>query len=50
MLNAFKSAESVLPNSLAFSFAIVGYALGVCGLYWRGWRVFFDCDLNDLRH
>jgi fatty acid desaturase len=33
MLNTFKSSESVLPNSLAFSFAIFGYALGVYLLF-----------------
>ena len=39
MLNAFKSAESVLPNSLAFSFAIVGYALGVFMLFNNHWLI-----------
>ena len=38
MLNAFKNVESVAK------------LLGDCGFYWRGWHVFFDCALNDLRH
>jgi fatty acid desaturase len=33
MFGSFKNSESVLPNSLAFGFAIVGYALGVCLLF-----------------
>jgi fatty acid desaturase len=33
MLSAFKTNESVLPNSMAFSFAIFGYALGVFMLF-----------------
>jgi fatty acid desaturase len=33
MFSTFKSSESVLPNSLAFSFTIVGYAAGVCMLF-----------------
>lgn len=33
MFNTFKSAQSVLPNSLAFSFAIFGYAFGVYMLF-----------------
>jgi fatty acid desaturase len=33
MMSAFKNTESVLPNSLAFSFAIFGYALGVFMLF-----------------
>lgn len=32
-MGTFKSAESVLPNSLAFSFVIFGYALGVYMLF-----------------
>lgn len=33
MFSAFRSSESILPNSLAFSFAIFGYALGVYLLF-----------------
>jgi fatty acid desaturase len=33
MFSIFKNPDSVLPNSLAFSFAIVGYALGVYLLF-----------------
>jgi fatty acid desaturase len=39
MLNAFKTSESVLPNSLAFSFAIFGYALGVFMLFSSHWFI-----------
>lgn len=31
--STFKNTDSMLPNSLAFSFAIVGYALGVYMLF-----------------
>ncbi len=41
MLNAFKTSESVLPNSLAFSFAIIGYALGVFMLFSNYWFINF---------
>jgi fatty acid desaturase len=37
MLSAFKTKESILPNSLAFSFAIFGYALGVFMLFSHAW-------------
>jgi fatty acid desaturase len=33
MFSAFKNSESILPNCLAFSFAIFGYALGVFMLF-----------------
>ncbi len=39
MLNAFKTSESVLPNSLAFGFAIFGYALGVLMLFSSYWFI-----------
>ncbi len=39
MLNAFKNVESVLPNSLAFGFAIFGYALGVLMLFNGHWLI-----------
>ncbi|MBC7755587.1 MAG: fatty acid desaturase [Bdellovibrio sp.] len=39
MLNAFKTSESILPNSLAFSFTIVGYALGVFMLFSGSWFI-----------
>jgi fatty acid desaturase len=39
MFSAFKSTESVLPNSLAFSFAIVGYALGLVMLFSNLWFI-----------
>jgi fatty acid desaturase len=39
MLNAFKTTESILPNSLAFSFAIFGYALGVFMLFSNHWLI-----------
>jgi fatty acid desaturase len=37
--STFKNTDSVLPNSLAFSFAIVGYALGVYMLFSNHWLV-----------
>ncbi|MEQ1487579.1 MAG: fatty acid desaturase [Methylotenera sp.] len=37
MFNAFKTTECVLPNSLVFSFAIFGYALGVLMLFSNYW-------------
>ena len=39
MLNAFKTSQSVLPNVLAFSFAIFGYALGVSLLFFDYWFI-----------
>lgn len=39
MLKAFKNVESVLPNSLAFGFAIFGYALGVLMLFNGHWLI-----------
>ena len=39
MPNAFKNVESVLPNSLAFGFAIFGYALGVLMLFSSQWLI-----------
>jgi fatty acid desaturase len=39
MFSAFKSTESVLPNSLVFSFAIVGYALGLVMLFSNLWFI-----------
>lgn len=36
---AFKNVESVLPNCLAFSFAIFGYALGVLMLFNGHWLI-----------
>ena len=39
MLNAFKTPQSVLPNFLAFSFAIFGYALGVSLLFVDYWPI-----------
>ena len=39
MCYAFKNLESVLPNCLAFSFAIFGYALGVLMLFNTHWLV-----------
>jgi fatty acid desaturase len=39
MFSMFKSTESVLPNSLAFSFAIVGYVLGLFMLFSNHWFV-----------
>ena len=33
MFSAFKTSQSVLPNCLAFSFAILGYAFGVAMLF-----------------
>jgi len=36
---AFKNVESVLPNCLAFSFAIFGYALGVLMLFNAHWLI-----------
>ena len=37
MLNAFKTKQSILPNSLAFTFVFVGYALGVYMLFNSHW-------------
>jgi fatty acid desaturase len=37
MLNAFRNAESIFPNSLAFSFVFVGYVLGVYMLFSSHW-------------
>ena len=39
MTNAFKNVESILPNSLAFGFAIFGYALGVSMLFSSHWLI-----------
>ena len=39
MTNAFKNVESILPNSLAFGFAIFGYALGVLMLFSSHWLI-----------
>ena len=39
MPNAFKNVESVLPNSLAFGFAIFGYVLGVLMLFSGQWLI-----------
>lgn len=39
MLDAFKTKESVLPNTLAFSLAIFGYATGVWMLFSDNWWV-----------
>ena len=39
MLNEFKTTESILPNSLAFSFAVFGYALGVFMLFSGYWFI-----------
>ena len=39
MCYVFKNLESVLPNCLAFSFAIFGYALGVLMLFNAHWLV-----------
>ena len=39
MSNAFKNVESILPNSLAFGFALVGYALGVLMLFSGNWLI-----------
>ena len=39
MCYAFKNVESVLPNSLAFGFAIFGYALGVLMLFNGHWLI-----------
>ncbi len=39
MLSAFKTPQSVLPNFLAFSFAIFGYALGVSLLFVDYWPI-----------
>ena len=39
MLKAFKNVESVLPNSLAFGFAIFGYALGALMLFNGHWLI-----------
>ena len=39
MTNAFKNVESILPNSLAFGFAIFGYALGVLILFSSHWLI-----------
>jgi fatty acid desaturase len=39
MITAFKTTESVLPNSLAFSFTILGYALGVFMLFSDYWLI-----------
>ena len=39
MPNIFKNVESVLPNSLAFGFAIFGYALGVLMLFNGHWLI-----------
>jgi fatty acid desaturase len=36
---AFKNAESLMPNCLALSFAIVGYALGVFMLFSNHWLI-----------
>ncbi len=37
--NAFKNVESVLPNSLALGFAIIGYVLGVLMLFSGHWLI-----------
>ena len=39
MLYGFKNLESVLPNCLAFSFAVFGYALGVLMLFNAHWLI-----------
>ena len=39
MPNAFKNVESILPNSLAFGFALFGYALGVLMLFSSNWLI-----------
>ena len=41
MLSAFKTPQSVIPNLLAFSFAIFGYALGVSLLFNYYWLINF---------
>ena len=39
MLNAFKTQQSIIPNLLAFSFAIFGSALGVSLLFNHYWLI-----------
>ena len=39
MLSAFKTPQSVLPNLIAFSFAIFGYGLGVSLLFVDYWPI-----------
>jgi fatty acid desaturase len=39
MLTTFKTSESVLPNSLAFSFTIIGYTLGIFMLFSNYWLI-----------
>ena len=41
MLSAFRNKESILPNSLAFSFVIIGYLLGVLMLFSNHWLMNF---------
>jgi fatty acid desaturase len=41
MLNAFRSKQSTLPNSLAFSFVFAGYALGIYMLFNNHWLINF---------
>ena len=39
MPNAFKNVKSILPNSLAFGFALFGYTLGVLMLFSSNWLI-----------
>jgi hypothetical protein len=39
LIDTFKTEQSILPNSLAFSFVFVGYALGVYMLFSSHWLI-----------